>query len=492
MIDVNQMVDASMIDVGLMEGVNVWNQPLGDVDPIDWIEKNFFLADTGRLMTLHERQRRPLVEALRRDDNDHYIYNTVLWSWPKKSAKSSVIAAVVLFVAATRPRSSIKLVANDLKQADSRVGAYVREAVKLNPDLRDCVKISVSNYLITFPNGSRIEMVPIDPSGEAGGNDDIIVYSELWGWKSKAHQKMWSEMTLSPTKYGNSQRWIDTYAGEDGEAPILERLYRISVKEGYQLWDDWEVYVSDAARLLTVWVTQHHLPWQTSEDGRAYYAEQSSTLTPNEYDRMHGNLWVSSVNAFVPMEWWAACRGPIPPMDKYREIVVAMDAAVSGDCFGIVAVARTGDRVYPVFIRKWQPKRGQKLDYTDLADPSNTEFPEGVIRWLIKEYNVLRVGYDPYQLHHLCNSLAQEGLAFFEPFNQGQERAVADKALYDIIRDRRLVHDGNPDLTEHVGNANRTADDKNIRIVKRAEHLKIDLVVTLSMGCDLAFEVLPE
>src|SRR5688572_1577783 len=58
-------------------------------DPVDWIEHNFYLYDTGQLMLLHESQKQPLYEALRKYESGDlagkYVYSTVCWSWPKKS-----------------------------------------------------------------------------------------------------------------------------------------------------------------------------------------------------------------------------------------------------------------------------------------------------------------------------------------------------------------------------------------------------------------------
>src|SRR5574338_524011 len=274
---------------------------------LDWIEANFYLYDTGQRMTLFPCQRAPLERALARDERGLFVYNTILWSWPKKSAKSCVIAAVADYIAEHTPNASIKLVANDLRQADSRVGFYIRESIRLGQKQgkRQGIKVTPSGYRIDYPSGARIEMVPIDPSGEAGGNDDLIIYSELWGWKSKAHQRMWSEMTLSPNKFGNSQRWVDTYAGFEGESPILEHLYDVGVRQGERLWPEWEVYENPAAKLLAVWVTKPLFPWQTAD----YYTEQARTLTPNEFRRMHQNQWVSSQEAFIPIEWLDAGKG---------------------------------------------------------------------------------------------------------------------------------------------------------------------------------------
>ena len=476
------------------------NAAYQSLSPVEWIEKHFYLYDTEELITFHERQRRPLELAFERDENGWYRYNTVLWSWPKKSAKSSVIAAVCLYILCTKKRASVKLVANDQKQSDSRVGYYLREAIKIAKEKGLDIgpfKITPSGYTIeNLSNGARCEMLPIDPSGESGGNDDLIVYSELHGWKSAAHQKMFAEMAHSPNKFGNSQIYVDTYAGYVGESPILEGMYQTGVTEGQQiLGDDWEVYANPIARQLSTWVTEHWLPWQTNAEGLAYYESEAKKLTPDEFDRMHRNQWVSSTSAFIPIEWWNACKiETVPPLDKYKEVTVGIDAGVSNDCFGITAVSRNGDIVAVRYAHKWTPPKGGKLQFSNPDDKNDIEYPEGVLRWLAREFNVIVFGYDPSQLHHLCTSLQSDGVGLFQEITQGKPRLEADKQLYDIIRDRRIVHDGDVDLTQHIKNANQKIDpeDHQLRIVKRADALKIDLAVALSMAVYVGLKYLPE
>lgn len=440
-------------------------------NPIDWIQDNFYLYDTGNLITLEDCQRRPLELALSRDDNGNYRYNTILWSWPKKSAKSSVIAAVADYTASQRFNASVKLVANDLKQADSRVGYYVRESVLIGQKQgkRLGITITPSGYKVAYPNGAKIECVPIDPSGEAGGNDDMIVYSELWGWKSKAHQRMWSEMTLSPNKFGNSQRWIDTYAGITGESPILEQLYETGVKQGVQVWPDLEVYTNDSAKMLTVWVTKPMFRWQTAD----YYAEQAATLTPSEFARMHQNQWASSSESFIPIEWWDSCPKVSTELRPHQGVVLGLDAAVENDCFAIVMVSGNNGIPQVRYARKWTPPKGGQIQFSEVEDE---------IRRLIKTYNVACIAYDPYQLADMAQRLG--GSVFWEKFQQGAPRLVADKRLFDIIRDGRIEHNGESDLRDHLSNANRKPEDDKLRIIKREANKKIDLCVALSMACD--------
>lgn len=457
-------------------------------NPVQWIESNFYLYDTGQLMSLYPWQRLPLELALSRDpETGRYLYNTILWSWPKKSAKSSVIAAVADYVATHKMNGSIKLIANDLKQADSRVGMYLRANILLGKKqgMRRGIKITPSGYHVTYPNGAKVECIPIDPTGEAGGNDDMLVFSELWGWKSEAQKKMWTEMTISPNKYGYSQRWVDTYAGYKGGSPILEPLYESAVVKGRQLpleqTGGAKVYVNEAAKILAVWETEHLFPWQTPE----YYASEAAILVPTEYKRIHDNEWVDALTAFIPAEWWLACKATYTMLNG-EQMIIGVDAATTSDCFAIVMVSRRdygeqGSHVHVHYCRVWYPPKGGEIDY---------EEPKKELKRLINQYNILEIAYDQHQLVNMMQQLRNEEYVNARKFSQNDDRLVADKRLYDMIRARQIHHSGNePELATHLGNAAAEIDkhESKLRIVKRETELKIDAAVALSMANDRSF-----
>src|SRR3990167_5847374 len=101
---------------------------LSSQDPVKWIEKNFYIPETkndpklkGRI-GLEDYQRDALREALSRDENGNYKYSIIVWSDIKKSYKSTICAAVNLFIANNTEWGEGYVIANDLKQANSRVG----------------------------------------------------------------------------------------------------------------------------------------------------------------------------------------------------------------------------------------------------------------------------------------------------------------------------------------------------------------------------------
>ena len=463
------------------------NDPFINPDPVAWIEDHFIIPETKGIIPLEPYQKACLRQALSRNGSGLFNYSTIIWSDVKKSAKSTIAAAVALWMAFQVEWGQITLVANDLKQVDSRVGFYIRRAIELNPLLSDVCK--VVRYQVTLPNRTIIESVPIDPSGEAGGNADMVVYSELWGAHQEAKKRMWAETTLPPAKFGRSFRWVETYAGYSGESLLLERLYQQGTKKeqgAYRLSTDglpegFPIFANDGVRMFCMWNDRGRMPWHTPE----YYGQEEGVLIPNEFSRLHKNEWVSSVDVFVDPSWWLACQeSEIRAGPENEPWIVAMDAGVSGDNFALIAVSRyPEDDTHTAvrYARKWEPPPGGKIDFQ-----GTDEFPgpEMELRRLIEEKNIIEVAYDPYQLEDMAGRLRKEGLGWFKAFSQVKDRLIADSQLRQMIMERRIHHSGEHDLKEHIGNANAKIDpeERKIRIVKRSELLKVDLAVALSMA----------
>lgn len=497
--------------------------------PIEFMQNFFYVYDTEDLLALFPFQIEPLREALSRHHDGTYKYRTVLWSWMKKSAKSTVIAAVCDWVAMMKPNAFIKLIGNDQRQADSRVGMYMRRNITIGREkllgssapyaeqvlaARKNTRIKTSGYAIYYPAGSNVEMIPIDPSGEAGGNDDIIVFSELWGWKHKAHQDMWAEMTVSPTRFGYAQQWIDTYAGFKGSSPILENLYEQVVKHGTRTPTDHNPECYRTGSIYATWVTKPMFPWQTS----AYYASERETLTENQFNRLHRNQWVSDEDSFINIDWWDASadvrhpsEGGIPPLRRDEPIIVALDAGVKSDCFAIVAVSRdprfqatykgvagesdltADERFIKRYARAWQGSKDNPLKFYS-TDPQDVT-PESELKRLINTYNVVQVCYDPHQLLDFANRMEDETGAWFDEFGQMTERLIGDKLLYDMIRKQGMAHGGQDTvLRQHLLNAGAkiNADDHRLRIIKLFDDAKIDLAVALAMSVKRASDEIPK
>jgi phage terminase large subunit-like protein len=168
----------------------------------------------------------------------------------------------------------------------------------------------------------------------------------------------------------------------------------------------------------------------------------------------------------------------LPPPER-MPMVISLDAGVSSDIFGVVAITRhptDPKRLALRMSRKFAPPKGGHVDF-------------GLVKALLREwkliYNIVEVAFDPYQLESFSREMQEELGIWFRPFPQGADRAKADRALYDLIRDQGIVHTGDPDVREHLNNANAKVDaneDSKMRLIKKVQSSKIDLAVCMSMA----------
>lgn len=474
-----QTVDQMLDEVFEEAGIDTMPLPKEDLpDPVDWIEANFYIPETNAPIQLVPYQRAVLREGLRRE-NDLFVYSFILWSDIKKSAKSTIAGAISLYLAWHQPWETVRVVANDLKQADSRTFFYIERAIKMNPAMRDLCK--VNNYHIDLPNNTTIDAIPVDPKGEAGGGDLVTTFTEMWAMKSKAAQTLWTETTLSPLKFGKSIRVGESYAGYKGDSPILEPLYETGVKQGQRIdlsyTDDRDGYqdltgleVYRNGRMLALWNTVPRCPWQTEE----YYRQEADVLLPSEMLRIHSNQWAASQETFVPLQWWDACLQPILDLAR-RGVVMGVDAADKEDCFALVIVSRENvDNVAVRYVKIFYPPPGGQINFEEV---------EQEIERLYTQFHIVEVAYDRTQLVSMSQRLGKN--VKWREFSQATPRLVADKRLYDMIRDRHVLHSGEADLKMHITNAERKAEDGKLRIVKGSDKSKkIDAAVALSMATD--------
>jgi len=223
-----------------------------------------------------------------------------------------------------------------------------------------------------------------------------------------------------------------------------------------------------------------------------YVEKRRQSLTEAEARVLLEAEWedIDDTERYLPsMVWWDALKASIPALTKNEPMVLAADAAVGrqtgySDCFGLVGVTRHPDpkyrqnQLFVRYVRKWQARPGQKIDFNE---------PREEIRRLCREFQVIMLAYDIYQLHDMMSGLAEENIVWAFDFSQAGRRLQADRQLLDLILEKRIWHDGNSDLREHLDNADKKLDEdgRRLRIVKREDSMKVDLAVCLSMG---AFE----
>lgn len=229
------------------------------------------------------------------------------------------------------------------------------------------------------------------------------------------------------------------------------------------------------------------LPLELNRENLAegYIENRRNSLTESEARVRVDAEWEdeSDTEKFINIFWWDACREELPPLTKSEAGVLSLDAATGSettsnlaDCFAATIVTRHPHRKNDVAVRYcgiWQAEPGKYLDF----DPIWSE----ILR-LKDNYSLVEVPYDITQLHWMGEKLRKLGVNA-KAFDQGKARLIADKDLQQIIMTKRIAHDGNPLLKQHMDNADiKKSGEDGIRIVKRANSLKVDAAVSISQG----------
>jgi len=229
---------------------------------------------------------------------------------------------------------------------------------------------------------------------------------------------------------------------------------------------------------------------------RGFATQRALSLTAKEARVLLEAAWedTDEDSQFLPsMELWNRLESnSIPLLSATDPLVLGVDAGKGrfndeADCFAIVGVTRHWDpslrrsHCAVRYCRIWTAGAGQSIDFqgTELQPG-----PELELRRLCKQYNVIQIAYDPYQLHDMMTRLQKEHVAWTEEVGQSKERLQADSDLLQVIIESRITHGGEIILQDHLKNADKYVDDagSKCRIVKRHEKRKIDAAIALSMA----------
>jgi hypothetical protein len=331
-------------------------------------------------------------------------------------------------------------------------------------------------FTLTFQNGARLFCGGFeDPTGWEGPNVSFAAIDE-------ARRK--KDPLIVKTLDGRVR-----ISGPRGEPP---QLFMATTPRKHWLYDMFGPLKTDEPDDYAVMKAKSLVITLLTRDNAAnlaegYVEDRASTLTEAEKRVLLDAEWedIDTAERFLPsITWWDGCREDLAPLDPFTPIVLAADAGVTNDSFGLIGVSRHPDRREDVavrFVRVWYP-RGKPLDFDVI---------EAEIRSLCATWNITQVAYDAYQLHQMMTRLQNDGIVWTKAFSQGGDRLIADKQLLDVITQRRLAHDGDVELRTHIDNADRKAGDEagKLRLVKRTAKGKIDLAVATSMAVARCLEL---
>jgi hypothetical protein len=321
-----------------------------------------------------------------------------------------------------------------------------------------------------------------DPAGWEGPNVSFAHFDEARRHKTPEAVKVLDGRVRIP--------------GLNGEKP---QLYLTSTPRKHWLYDYFgdiqedDPYLSfkEDALCITLLTEDNEKAGNLSE---GYTRQRGQSLTESEKRVRLLAEWEDEEDATRFLDsilLWDRCEEPLEPMDRHTPLILALDGAYAakGDVFGGVATSRhplIDNAVALRAVMAWEAK-GSPRDFEQIQDD---------IKNFCIDWNVIEIVYDPMQLVQMMQHLKRpsktkagrdfKGVITTE-FKQGVDRLASDKQLLDLVISRLIGW--SKDITnhellrKHLDNADKKLNkDGNLRIVKRAESLKIDLAVCLSMA----------
>jgi hypothetical protein len=482
------MTDMTVADLfGVASEVTTKNDT--PVPFVEWTEANFIDPVTNRHVVLELHQKRIARRALMMDKKGRSRYSLVVWSEPKKSGKTTIAGAVGAYIACNvETPNEVSCVANDQEQSAGRIYAAMLPTLRhLGWQIPPTSRGVMNDPRAYGTNGTVVRAITTKYEKEAGANQGLSLWSELWAYRGERLTRLWEEMTPPPTRKF-SMRWVETYAGFIGENLLLQSLYLRVFKDFNEkelndgvvkIWKDLPVYEIDG-RTLVYWSHNPRMPWQTPE----YYQDQRTSLRPATYMRLHGNWWVDSEDKFITDAMWQ--KSINPSMSQDRRATFALDASKNIDCTALVGSVRDDEHVDTIYSKIWEPK-GKEVDFGDVE------------RTVVELFQANKLApplyYDPYQCVKLAQDLRRAGVPCRE-FPQGVQRIKADTFLYKLYMENRMRNLPSADLRRHVMAASaKEYEEGKLRISKPGDEAtptderlrKVDGAVAQSMSAYMAY-----
>lgn len=219
--------------------------------------------------------------------------------------------------------------------------------------------------------------------------------------------------------------------------------------------------------------------------------------TEVEYKTKNLNVWCDAEATWISDMNWLACKCEVPNLTG-KKAYCGFDAASTTDITALSLIIPHESKLY-LKTFYWVPEdllktsEGKKNNYlpwvqqgwleTTPGNVTDYGFIKKRLREIAEDYELVRIGYDKWNLTQTASELIEEGFPLAE-FSQGIANMNAPtKELERIVLNGALAHDGNPVSRWMIGNITIRRDSNgNIKIDKDKSADKVDGPVSFVMA----------
>ena len=459
----------------------------------------------GKPIVLRDWQREVLSGLFATTPDGRRKHRTGLIGLARKNGKSILGSGIALYglIADNEPGAEVYACAGDRQQARI-VFQEARRMVESHPALSKHVTV-FRDVLEVKSTKSVFRVLAADAKLQQGLTPHLVIFDEV---HVQPNDELWNAMVLGMGTRKQPLMVGITTAGY-GEDTLLYRLYEYGRKVRSGEVDDrtfffrwWEPESSECDwRDPAIWAQAN--PAYGDYLNAEALDHDARTTPEHEFRRYHLNQWTTVADAWLPFGAWDLCRDETVDLDESLPLRVGIDMAYSNDCAAIVGAQVQGDRTVIRLLGVWENPFDPTDKRSDAWKISVFEVEERLreIRARFPASGAVIDGqilpgpefaFDPAWFSRSAPLLEGDGLTMVE-FPQTDSRMVpAAQTLYQLITEGKLVHDGNPILKRHVGNAVADRRPRGWRISKSSSRKKIDAAIACAIAVTRAQEPAPQ
>lgn len=499
----------------------------------------------GRPFTLMEYQAKLLTRPLfgwKRASDGFRRFRKVFGFLPKGAGKSPWAAGTGVYLARCDGEAAAEVyaLANDRSQART-VHTNAKYMVEDSPLLGDGAEITKDS--IYWPGSRSAYMVlSSDASSAHGKRPHGLIFDELHGFSGDRDRELFEALKKSLIKRRQPVLLMISHSGTDDEGLCHEEYEFAKMVLSGTIPDDTHLPVVFEAKKGDDWRSPAVHARVNPGYGVTVKADAveveclEATSDPrkqNDFKRYNLNIWVNQATAWIPIEWWDACEGPVDDaLLLTLECGAGLDLAQKWDlaCLNVVfrrwlpgaaeeitvlaeeAEGKVEKKMislnYELFVRPYfwipantlkQHEHDDKVPYSLWEKAGLVTVTEGdvidysriytdITTKIVPRYPRLKqgtIGYDPAFATDLATKLRDvAGLNVLEVLQNYKMLSEPAQIVEALIKGKRVHHDGHRVLRWNWENAAVKTDDAGrIRPVKpRRASKRVDGAIAMIMG----------
>lgn len=413
----------------------------------------------GQPFILEDFQRRIVDLIYELDDEGHRIWKMVVVGIPRGNGKSPLAAGIGNFELAYRDDSPQIFCCAASRNQAGLVHRFAYEMSKDGP-LKDYFSYPRAQQALgpirCEGNGGVLKVLSADGLLQHGQNPSVIIEDELHAFTTGKQRELHFAMTSSLHKRRDSVMIVITTAGEDKNS-LLGNLYESLLKRcTLERSEDGCLTVGRdyKSRSLLIWYGAPEdadvkdpkvwrgctpAPWITDEALRLAAYDNPESV----FRQLYLNQWVLGEYAAIQPAAWDACMEP-GEVPEGADVWVGVDVGEHRDRSAVCIAVDDGDRV--------RVKARILVAEGDGGMVTTLPQVEAELRRLMETYNVRRINFDAWQMRDLAARLSSDGMPMVEYPQNDAHMVPACGAIYDLVNQGGIVHDGDQGLREHVLN----------------------------------------